>query len=147
MKKTILLALIIVAMGGIAQAQSQRDCNAIMQPYFTMHGINPDEYPAEKTEYRCMVSYYSFYIIDKVPSGSISFALTALTNLITGEHPADDFVPDVNTFCLYEWDFASFQKRFPKRTLYFELPDHTYLALRDYAEAVQMANDVFFNDK
>lgn len=146
MKKILLTVVAMLLFGAAATAQTQRDCAAIMRPYFDAAGMDPDEYPAEKTEFRCLVSWYTFYLTDQIPPEHIYFQFNELTNLLDGTHPAANTQVNLATLSYYQYNFAFFQGKDMNRTIYFELQGnkHRYLALRPYVEAFNMANDAIY---
>ena len=137
MKKIVLTIATVLLLGVTANAQStQRDCNAILQDYFAVSKNNPDTYPADKAEWRCKFSANAFYLTNDVPNGSTTFLFSQLTNLVTGVHPSDSTVIDLNTFSFYTYNFHDFQAKDYYRTIYFELKGgpYRYLAVRSWGE-------------
>lgn len=131
MKKFILAltALFFVCAGAQSQAQ---DCDAIVQPYFTLNHIDKATYPVDKMEWDCSFSQNAFYFCDTVPAGSQVFYTSELTNVLTGQHAPRDLKVNLNTFSYYQYDFIQFQMKDYHRTIYFALEgnDHAYLAVR-----------------
>ena len=138
MKKVILLIIAVVSFGWTAFAQTGKDCNAILRPFYAQRGLSPDTYPAEKSEHFCNFSTNSFYFVDQLPHGAVFFSFSVLTNLMTGEKAPANTRVDLNTFSYFTYDFPTFQGQFPYKTIYFELVgnDHRYLAVRPYGEAI-----------
>ena len=65
------------------------------------------------------------------------FGIEALTNILTGEHPDENFEIDLEVFSYYAWDFINFQKQDDKHTIYFDTHKSTnrYLGVRTYNDA------------
>lgn len=145
MKKIILSASLVLLLGVAANAQSQRDCTAILRDYFAVSGHNPDTYPPDKAEYYCDFSFNAFYLTAEVPEGFTIFQFTELTNQLTGTHPAPVTTLDLNTFSYYTYNFHDFQVQDFHRTIYFALSgnDHLFLAVRPYEEIFDRTNDPY----
>ena len=149
MKKIVITAVTVLLLGTAANAQNNRDCNAILRDYFAVSGHNPETYPPDKAEYRCQFSANSFYLTDDAPDGYIIFQFTELTNLLTGAHPAPVTTLDLNTFSYYTYNFDHFQGLDPRRTIYFDLDGNGrhFLAVRRYEEALdRTANPQNYKD-
>ncbi len=149
MKKIVITAVTVLLLGTAANAQNNRDCNAILRDYFAVSGHNPETYPPDKAEYRCQFSANSFYLTDDAPDGYIIFQFTELTNLLTGAHPAPVTTLDLNTFSYYTYNFDHFQGLDPRRTIYFDLDGNGrhFLAVRRYEEALdRTANPEKYKD-
>ena len=101
MKKVIFTLIILTGLAGTAMAQ---DCEAIVGPFFTLNGIDPDNYPTDKYAYRCLFSQNSFFLTDQAPEGSTIYNLSELTDLLTGLKVPENFVINI--------DFKSFRKSF-----------------------------------
>lgn len=144
MKKIVLSVIAILLFGAMANAQTQRNCEAIMRPWFQSVGMDPEDYPAEKTEARCLLSWCTFYFADEMPSGSFYFLFNELTNVLDGTHPAANTVVDLSTLSYYLYNFADFQFMYKNQTVYFELQgnQHRYLAMRPYHVAFNMAQEM-----
>lgn len=138
MKKIVITAVTVLLLGTAANAQNNRDCNAILRDYFAVSGHNPETYPPDKAEYRCQFSANSFYLTDDAPDGYIIFQFTELTNLLTGAHPAPVTTLDLNTFSYYTYNFDYFQGKDHRRTIYFDLDGNGrhFLAVRSYGETM-----------
>ncbi|MBP5644768.1 MAG: hypothetical protein J6W95_02440 [Bacteroidales bacterium] len=149
MKKIVITAVTVLLLGTAANAQNNRDCNAILRDYFAVSGHNPETYPPDKAEYRCQFSANSFYLTDDAPDGYIIFQFAELTNLLTGAHPAPVTTLDLNTFSYYTYNFDHFQGLDPRRTIYFDLDGNGrhFLAVRRYEEALdRTANPQNYKD-
>lgn len=135
MKKVIFTLIILTGLAGTAMAQ---DCEAIVGPFFTLNGIDPDNYPTDKYAYRCLFSQNSFFLTDQAPEGSTIYNLSELTDLLTGLKVPENFVINLDNFSIYRYDFREFQRYDHHRTVYFRLGrnnQYHYLAVRSYDEA------------
>ncbi len=136
MKKVLYIA-VIIAMVGIGSKLSAQNCTEIVRPYLEFRNIPQSQYPQEKFDWRCNFSRNSFYMCDSVPEGAKVFSISALTNNITKQHPAENYVVDLNVFSYWAWDFINFQKEDYFNTIYFDTHNATnrYLAVRSWEEA------------
>lgn len=144
MKKVIFIAIATVLLGMSANAQSGRDCEKVMEPFFAVRGHNPADYPADKIEYWCTFSENAFYFVDRLPHNVFVFDFSVLTNMVTGQKAAADTPVDLNTFSYFSYDFINFQVKDYHRTIYFELhgnQPHKYLALRCHDEIMDRTNN------
>ena len=143
MKRILLTAVAVLLLGAAANAQSQRDCAAIVRDYYLTSGNDPETYPADKAEYRCRFSANAFYLTTDLPNGCTVFMFTDLTNLITGEHPAPVETVDLNTFSYYTYNFLDLQAHDYHRTIYIDLSGNGYqfLAVRPYDEIMDRTNN------
>lgn len=136
MKKFLYIAvmIVLVGIGGRVSAQNRTE---IVRPYLELRNIPPSEYPQEKYDWRYNFSRNSFYMCDSVPAGARVFNISELTNLITKQHPAQNYVVDLNVFSYWAWDFINFQKEDYFNTIYFDTHNQTnrYLAVRSWEEA------------
>lgn len=134
MKKIVfsLLMLAVMLVGGKAMAQ---DCDAIVGPLLQRRGINPDNYSAGKIKFLCIQGRNFFYFADEVSADARVFNLSEVVEIATGTTLPSNFVPDLNTFSYYAYNFEQLQIQFNFQTLYFRLPagsEHPYLALRSF---------------
>jgi len=136
MKKILYIAALI-ALVGFGSKVSAQDCTEIVRPYLEFRNIPPSAYPQPKFEWRCNFSRNSFYMCDTVPEGAKVFSISALTNFITKEHPAENYVVDLNTFSYWAWNFLNFQKEDYYNTIYFDTHNakNRYLAVRSWEDA------------
>ena len=142
MKKALIITAALFMLGLLNPVKAQ-DCDAIVGPYLASRGLDSNNYPIEKIEYFCRVSQNSFYLVNEVPEGAVVYNLHVLTNKITGQRIPRDFVVDLNTLSLWEYDFLKFQVEHKNVTIYFRLgPKNTarYLAVRNYGEALDRTN-------
>lgn len=138
MKKALIITAAIFMLGLLNPLQAQ-DCDAIVGPYLTIRGLDSTSYPIEKIEYFCRVSQNAFYLTNEVPEDAVVYNLRDLTNRITGQKISRDFVVDLNTLSLWEYNFLQFQVEHKNVTIYFRLgPKNTarFLAVRNYGEAL-----------
>lgn len=136
MKKAIFTTIAILLIGWAGQTKAQ-DCDAILQPLYTLLGTTADEYPADKAADRCAFSHNAFYLTNDLPHGATIFRLTELTDKLTGLKVTEDFTVDLNTLCYYQYNFNEFQREDYYRTIYFQIGPrsrHEYLAVRCYDE-------------
>lgn len=136
MKKRILTLMTLALMLVCGKALAQ-DCSAIVAPLVQHRGINLDNYPHEKYMYWCVKGHSFFYFADEAPANAKVFSLTDVIEIATREHISSTFVPDLNSFSYYAYNFADIQIQFNNQTLYFRLPEgsgHAYLALRSFVE-------------
>lgn len=135
--KKLFLSIVFVAMTCIGCKVNAQNCAEIVRPYLEANHINPSDYPQPKLEWRCQFSYNTFFLCDSVPEGAMVFGIEALTNILTGEHPDENFEIDLEVFSYYAWDFINFQKQDDKHTIYFDTHKSTnrYLGVRTYNDA------------
>jgi len=136
MKKIVLSVIAILLFGAMANAQTQRNCEAILRDYFAVSGHDPETYPEGKAEWRCLFSSNAFYLTDEITNDGVVFLFSELTNRITGEHPAANTPVDLNTFSYYTYNFLDFQAQYYHSTIFFQLEGntHRYLAVRCWDE-------------
>lgn len=136
MKKVLYIA-VMIAMIGIGSQVCAQNRTEIVRPYLEFRNIPPSEYPQEKYDWRYNFSVNSFYMCDTVPEGAKVFSISVLTNYITKQHPAENYVVDLNVFSYWAWDFINFQKEDYFNTIYFDTHNATnrYLAVRSWEEA------------
>lgn len=141
--KKIIVSTVLIMMTCLGFKVSAQNCTEIVRPYLEFRNIPPSAYPEPKFEWRCHFSYNTFYLCDSVPEGATVFGIQSLTNLITGEHPAENYVVDLEVFSYWAWDFSNFQFQDPQNTIYFDTHNSTnrYLAVRTYSEASQRAQE------
>ena len=142
MKKILIITAIIFMVGLLNPAKAQ-DCEAIVGPYLTIRGLDPQSYPIEKQEYFCQVSRNTFYLVDEVPEGAPVYNIREVTNRLTGKKVSRDFVVDLNTLSFWEYDFMNFQVSHPYVTIYYRLGSNNtaqYLDVRNYGEALERTN-------
>ena len=145
MKRIIFAVIAVVALGWANTSQAQ-DCDAIVGPFYTLNGIDPNDYPVEKGEMYCLISQNAFYITTQVPNGSYVFDLRDLSSTLTGEKIASNFEVDLNTLSYWAYNFEAFRPysdpHKPGVTIYFRIgkkSDHRFLAVRPYGEAMARA--------
>lgn len=141
MKKVIFTTITILLIGWAGHTKAQ-NCEAIVEPYLTLHGYTAETYPEDKAEYRCLFSQASFFLTKDLPHGVTVFMITELTDLITGQKVTNDLTVDLNTFSYYRYNFFDFQRQDFDRTIYFQIGqgrDRVFLGVRCYNEAWRRA--------
>lgn len=142
MKKALILTATIFMLGLFNPVKAQ-DCDAIVGPLLQERGLTKDTYPIEKIEHFCQVSQNSFYLTDQTPEGAVIYDLSDLTNKFTNRKIPHNFVVDLNTLSLWEYNFLEFQVRHSGVTIYYRLGQNNsaqYLAVRYYGEALERTN-------
>lgn len=136
--KRVFLATIALVLLGFGKSLMAQDCRTIVEPLIIQRGIDTNTYPAEKLDIFCQISANQFYLTEQAPEGALVFDLTELQDVLTGQHIAADFVPDLSTFSYYRYNFLKFQAKDLDHTIYFRIgkkSNHTYLAVRSVWEA------------
>ena len=138
MKKIILTALVVLALGWADRVQAQ-DCNAIVRPLCILRDIDTNTYPAEKLQIFCHYSQCAFFITQQLPERAVVNDISVLTNTITGEKVSRNFVADLNTISFWGYDFDKFRPHGWEGPIYFRMGRGSttqYLGVRTYSEAM-----------
>lgn len=136
MKKTVFTLLTLAMMLVCGEVMAQ-DCDAIIAPLAQRRGLTPENYNAEKLMYFCVRARSFFYFTDNAPEGAKVFNLSEVVNNETQEPIPANFIPDLNTFSYYAYNFEQLQIQFNYQTLFFRLPrgaEYKYLACRSFSD-------------
>ncbi len=136
--KKIILSFIVVVVFGATNMASAQDCSAIVRPLCIQRNIDTSTYPAEKLELFCSYSRNIFFFTQQVPEGANVHDIWELTDYMTGEKLPRTFVPDLNTFSYWGYNFEQFRPNSSMEYVYFRMGEGSetqYLGVRPYGEA------------
>lgn len=121
-------------------AVNAQDCDRILLSFFGGDVQKLQDYPAYKKAYRCAESYLSFYTADQAPEGVLVLDISAVKNVVTGEALTNDFVVDLESLSIYDYNFRELRYNNDNYALCFRTPasDKPFLVLRSYAEVCNL---------
>lgn len=142
MRKAVIIAVVCMIAGAWGNLKAQ-GCAELLEPYFKINRINPEEYPKGKMEWRCMFARAAFYMTDRIPKGAPVHNISELKDVFTGENLSEDFEVKVDELSYYAYDFKRFQYMHSDQTVYFRLKKgkNKYLALRPIVEMMDRASN------
>lgn len=137
--------LLFVTFASMAVAQN---CEAIVLPLYNNDIQRLNQVPADKIEYRCVFSHFSFDVADELPSGVTALAISQVRDNYTGQFMTDDVQIDLNVLSYYQYDFSRFQILYPQQEIYFSTPasEHPYLVLHELSD-VGYRTSVYMDSK
>lgn len=141
MKKVILIGIFAMAMvAGKLQAQ---DCEYIVGARYGFNKAVLEQMPLAKLDWYCRFSQNTFFEADAVPEGARVYSITEVQNVRTGAYLTNDFVVNMDSLSIYEYNFRKFHTSSEGEPIYYSTPHSSkpYLGVRSYEEAMVMTGE------
>ncbi len=138
----LVLSLFFIFLAASPLAAQQRDCHKIVLPAINYDEERIGDLPEEKMREICDFSYYSFFVVDEIPSNAVVYNISDVVSVRDSVAFPSDYVVDLSTLSIYAYNFEDFRFKHENMVVYFRTPasEHQYLALRPYLQALRLTS-------